>query len=74
MLRKTLTILSLMGLLLSVGLWGVSYLQWGLTVHRYFLHTVPVVLILHRDDPVRSVQEIEASFSWLGWPNFHVGG
>ncbi len=27
MLRKTLTILSLIGLLLSVGLWGVSY--WG---------------------------------------------
>ena len=25
MIRKTLTILSLMGLLLSVGLWGVSY-------------------------------------------------
>ena len=25
MLRKTLTILSLSGLLLSVGLWGVSY-------------------------------------------------
>ncbi len=27
MLRKTLTILSLMGLLLSVGLWGVSYFR-----------------------------------------------
>ena len=27
MLRKTLTILSLIGLLLSVGLWGVSYLH-----------------------------------------------
>ena len=27
MLRKTLTILSLIGLLLSVGLWGVSYLD-----------------------------------------------
>ncbi len=27
MLRKTLTILSLIGLLLSVGLWGVSYLS-----------------------------------------------
>ena len=25
MIRKTLTILSLIGLLLSVGLWGVSY-------------------------------------------------
>jgi len=27
MLRKTLTILSLLGLLLSVGLWGVSYIN-----------------------------------------------
>ncbi len=27
MIRKTLTILSLIGLLLSVGLWGVSYLR-----------------------------------------------
>ena len=27
MLRKTLTILSLIGLLLSVGLWGVSYFR-----------------------------------------------
>ena len=29
MLRKTLTILSLIGLLLSWGLWGVSYLNVG---------------------------------------------
>ncbi len=29
MLRKTLTILSLIGLLLSVGLWGVSYMRLG---------------------------------------------
>ncbi len=28
MMRKTLTILSLFGLLLSVGLWGVSYLRF----------------------------------------------
>ncbi len=27
MIRKTLTILSFVGLLLSVGLWGVSYLR-----------------------------------------------
>ena len=32
MLRKTLTILSLIGLLLSVGLWGVSYF-------RFYCHT-----------------------------------
>ena len=29
MLRKTLTILSLIGLLISVGLWGVSYFNLG---------------------------------------------
>ena len=34
MLRKTLTILSLVGLLLSLGLWGVSYLNLNCTVWR----------------------------------------
>ncbi len=34
MIRKTLTILSLIGLLLSVGLWGVSYL----TIHYGILN------------------------------------
>ncbi len=29
MIRKTLTILSLIGLLLSVGLWGVSYFRFA---------------------------------------------
>ncbi len=36
MIRKTLTILSLIGLLLSVGLWGVSY--WGVGF-RSFLYS-----------------------------------
>ncbi len=35
MLRKTLTILSLIGLLLSVGLWGVSYFNWAYGGDRY---------------------------------------
>ena len=35
MLRKTLTILSLIGLLLSVGLWGVTHLQQGLHWSRH---------------------------------------
>ena len=35
MLRKTLTILSLIGLLLSVGLWGVSYLDMGHRGQKY---------------------------------------
>ncbi len=33
MIRKTLTILSLVGLLLSVGLWGVSY--WNVGYYSY---------------------------------------
>ncbi len=35
MLRKTLTILSLIGLLLSVGLWGASYFNIFLSNGRY---------------------------------------
>ncbi len=37
MIRKTLTILSLLGLLVSAGLWGVSYLRivYQCNTHRY---------------------------------------
>ena len=35
MLRRTLTILSLIGLLISVGLWGVGYLQITWTSGKY---------------------------------------
>ncbi len=41
MIRKTLTILSLIGLLLSVGLWGVSYWRIGYFLenrHQRFLY------------------------------------
>ena len=34
MLRKTLTILTLVGLLLSVGLWGVSYWNMAVLIDR----------------------------------------
>ena len=34
MLRKTLTILSLIGLLVSVGLWGMSYWKVGVLIER----------------------------------------
>ena len=37
MLRKTLTILSLIGLLLSVGLWGVSYCPFLYFGNRFLL-------------------------------------
>ncbi len=43
MIRKTLTILSLIGLLLSLGLWGVSYFG-----PIYFLSLRPV----NPDNPV----------------------
>ena len=41
MLRKTLTILYLIGLLLSVGLWGVSY--WGISYRHK-----PITVEAHR--------------------------
>ena len=40
MLRKTLTIFSLIGLLLSVGLWGVSYFRIGYRTPPPQNHTI----------------------------------
>ncbi len=39
MLPKTLTILSLLGLLLSVGLWGVSYFWVGFQSGQWYVAT-----------------------------------
>jgi len=48
MLRKTLTILSLIGLLLSVGLWGVSYLNIYYTVKLSGMNIyAQTILVLH---------------------------
>ena len=48
MLRKTLTILSLIGLLLSVGLWGVSYLNIYYTVRLRGMNIHgQTILVLH---------------------------
>ena len=42
MIRKTLTILSLIGLLLSVGLWGASYFNiWYFAVDPYSFWQLP---------------------------------
>ncbi len=41
MLRKTLTILSFLGLLLSAGLWGVSYFNLVRATHR---NNYPIVI------------------------------
>ncbi len=48
MIRKTLTILSLISLLLSVGLWGVSYLNIYYTVKMRGMNMHPqTILVLH---------------------------
>ena len=52
MLRKTLTILSLIGLLLSVGLWGASY--WGL---GYFF--------CEEQDSCWGVYQVEGNLTYL---------
>ncbi len=39
MFRKTLTIISLIGLLLSVGLWAVSYFYLSYTIQTRSVHT-----------------------------------
>ncbi len=41
MLRRTITVLSLIGLLLSVGLWGVSYFNLVRATHR---NNYPIVI------------------------------
>ena len=50
MLRKTLTILSLLGLLLSVGLWGVSYFTIECTGRGYELAIAGGTLSVHASD------------------------
>ena len=62
MIRKTLTILSLIGLLLSVGLWGVSYLRisyvkgprWNHLSHGALSFTHLYALVSF--DPVRTIK------------------
>ena len=70
MLRKTLTILSLIGLLLSVGLWGVSYLNIAIVVFPHTLSATSGVLSYsHRMDEFdRPTYERDLAmwrYSWL---------
>ncbi len=65
MLRKTLTILSLIGLLLSVGLWGVSYLNVGYVSSRRQTRSVRVANGLLRVSQSMLIYE-ETNPSWLG--------
>jgi len=62
MIRKTLTILSLIGLLLSVGLWAVSYF----TLHfRTPVRGTLLVGMLHRGSI--QLQCIGPSRPWYGY-------
>ena len=63
MLRKTLTTLSLIGLLLSVGLWVLSY--WGIAyVGQRYVTTLEYGQIrMHRDSSVSIVEVGIASSS-----------
>ena len=70
MLRKTLTILSLIGLLLSVGLWGVSHIGVGLVAFPHTLGAVGgFVFYSHRleefDQPTYERELATFGFSWL---------
>jgi len=58
MLRKTLTILSLIGLLLSVGLWGVSYLNCA-----YCPNSSRCLLLSHGAVSLQSVPPFDVDYS-----------
>ncbi|MCH8913595.1 MAG: hypothetical protein IIA33_08530, partial [Planctomycetes bacterium] len=74
MLRKTLTILSLIGLLLSVGLWGVSYFQWGIIVNRYSLWAFNGALVMGRSQRDIMREDLEAVSDYHGTSFLHLGG
>ena len=69
MLRKTLTILSLIGLLLSVGLWGVSYhlrprFCWvSLTATRMCISSRGAMIFVAYDEKRRSL----SGWAFLGF-------
>ena len=78
MLRKTLTILSLIGLLLSVGLWGVSYWQvvWGNRALDVFIAARNGVLSFGTLGGTYYIGEFRA-IGWKGlqtdwWPDWFV--
>ena len=70
MIRKTLTIFSLTGLLLSVGLWGVSYFRIGYHILPPQNHTIMLAggTILHYQP---SISDEAAGWRVDGW-SFHT--
>ena len=69
MLRKTLTILSLIGLLLSVGLWGVSYFNFCYCGTKYgFVLMQGGVSNIHEDVPGYALYSPHFNcFVFTGW-------
>ena len=65
MIRKTLTILSLIGLLLGVGLWGVSYFNVEYVAARRQTHSARVANGLLRVSQSMSIYK-EPDPSWMG--------
>ncbi|MCH8052571.1 MAG: hypothetical protein IH895_00775 [Planctomycetes bacterium] len=65
MIRKTLTILSLIGLLLSVGLWAASYFNVEYVSSRRQTHSVRVANGLLRVSQSMLIYE-EPDPSWIG--------
>ena len=63
MIRKTLTNLSLLGLLLSVGLWGVSYLDIGHRGQKYTWGIIRGAVFWMHDEHRQDYQ-----------PSYFVGG
>ncbi len=86
MLRKTLTILSLIGLLLSVGLWGVSYLKPVSCVgdSGWYVDAWLGALWIGKDEPIARDSGFHTmSVVWANlwrtvadnnewWPRFHL--
>ncbi len=69
MIRKTLTILSLLGLLLSVGLWGVSELQSGIPWKWYF-SSPPVAIRVPQTWIVISALLFSSTFCLCRWTRY----
>ena len=86
MLRKSLTILSLVGLLLSVGLWGVTYSQavycaddsgWYITacLGALWIGKAPALAVegcFPVSHTLAERRSLKDDIEW--WPTFHRGG
>ena len=75
MIRKTLTILSLIGLLLSVGLWGASYLRvYILLGSKYSVGALNGLINVHRTPDRLSPLSVEEVLTLSGYSHISIGG